>query len=115
MLVRKLFLPALLFTALTCSAKAMPASSAPANLIQNAAANQDIIEVKNKKKVQRHHRATRHRDVRRHHNARRYYGNRYRPGYRYRSAPRGWHGYYSRPAYWRTRGCVIVGPLWFCP
>jgi len=39
----------------------------------------------------------------------------YRPGYRYRSAPRGWHRYHARPRDWRTRGCVIVGPMWFCP
>lgn len=40
---------------------------------------------------------------------------RYRPGYRYRSAPRGWHRYHARPRDWRSRGCVIVGPVWFCP
>lgn len=39
----------------------------------------------------------------------------YRPGNRYRSAPRGWHRYGARPRDWRTRGCVIVGPVWFCP
>lgn len=39
----------------------------------------------------------------------------YRPGYRYNSAPRGWHRYHARPRDWRTRGCVIVGPMWFCP
>lgn len=40
---------------------------------------------------------------------------RYRPGYRYRSAPHGWHRYDRRPGDWRRRGCVIVGPVWFCP
>ncbi|MBS0247605.1 MAG: hypothetical protein JSR61_13380 [Proteobacteria bacterium] len=40
---------------------------------------------------------------------------RYRPGYRYRSAPHGWHRYDRRPGDWRRRGCVIVGPMWFCP
>lgn len=40
---------------------------------------------------------------------------RYRPGARYRQAPRGWHRFHQRPSNWRTRGCVIVGPLWFCP
>lgn len=39
----------------------------------------------------------------------------YRPGHRYAHAPRGWHRYPTRPAFWQTRGCVIVGPLWFCP
>lgn len=39
----------------------------------------------------------------------------YRPGYRYRNAPPNWRRYDSRPGNWRTRGCVIVGPIWFCP
>lgn len=46
---------------------------------------------------------------------RRSYRQRYRAGQRYRSAPRGWRRYDRRPSYWRTRGCVIVGPVWFCP
>jgi len=39
----------------------------------------------------------------------------YRPGYRYRNAPPNWSRYDGRPGDWRTRGCVIVGPVWFCP
>lgn len=46
---------------------------------------------------------------------RRGYRQRYRAGRSYRSAPRGWRRYERRPSYWRTRGCVIVGPVWFCP
>jgi hypothetical protein len=30
--------------------------------------------------------------------------------YRYRNYNR----YYSRPYNWRSRGCVSVGPIWFC-
>jgi hypothetical protein len=41
--------------------------------------------------------------------------SRYRAGGRYRSAPHGWHRFHSRPHDWRTRGCILVGPLWFCP
>ncbi|MFA6265037.1 MAG: hypothetical protein WC670_04885 [Pseudolabrys sp.] len=40
---------------------------------------------------------------------------RYRAGQRYRSAPHGWHRYDRRPGDWNRRGCVMVGPLWFCP
>ncbi len=40
---------------------------------------------------------------------------RYRPGRHYGHAPRGWHRYHDRPRDWRTRGCIVVGPLWFCP
>lgn len=41
----------------------------------------------------------------------------YRRGYRAgrRSPPRGWRRYRSRPSNWRSRGCVIIGPVWFCP
>jgi hypothetical protein len=51
-----------------------------------------------------------------------WYGNKYygpkhqfRPGGRYSHAPKGWHRHGSRPAYWATRGCITVGPIWFCP
>lgn len=27
---------------------------------------------------------------------------------------RGWHRYHSRPHNWRSRGCVAIGPIWFC-
>ena len=27
----------------------------------------------------------------------------------------GWHRYHSRPYDWRSRRCVMVGPLWMCP
>lgn len=37
------------------------------------------------------------------------------PGRSYRHAPRGWNRYHSRPRDWRRRGCVSVGPVWFCP
>jgi hypothetical protein len=39
----------------------------------------------------------------------------YVPGHRYRYAPHGWHRYHARPRNWHTRGCILVGPLWFCP
>lgn len=34
---------------------------------------------------------------------------------RYRRAPRGWRRYGSRPRGWRGRGCIVIGPLWYCP
>ena len=51
------------------------------------------------------------------HSSRRHHRNRwhYVPGRRYSHAPRGWRRYHHRPHYWRTRGCIIVGPVWFCP
>jgi hypothetical protein len=43
------------------------------------------------------------------------YQGRYHPGRRYSRAPRGWHRYSARPYNWHTRGCILVGPVWFCP
>ncbi len=39
----------------------------------------------------------------------------YRPGSRHAHAPKVWHRHSKRPSYWQTRGCVVVGPVWFCP
>jgi hypothetical protein len=39
---------------------------------------------------------------------------RYTPGRRYRSAPSHYRRYAHRPADWRSRGCILVGPAWFC-
>lgn len=33
----------------------------------------------------------------------------------YRRAPRGWNRYSSRPRNYRSRGCIIIGPVWYCP
>lgn len=40
---------------------------------------------------------------------------RYAPGARLRNAPPGYRRHGARPGNWRTRGCVMVGPIWFCP
>jgi len=36
-------------------------------------------------------------------------------GRRYDRSPPGWHRHGRRPHDWRRRGCVVVGPVWFCP
>ncbi len=41
----------------------------------------------------------------------RYYGR----GYARRGPPPGWHRFGYRPNDWRTRGCLEIGPAWFCP
>ena len=52
-----------------------------------------------------HHYDKHHREMRR----------RYIAGHRYHSPPHGWHRYAHRPRDWHTRGCILVGPIWFCP
>jgi hypothetical protein len=32
-----------------------------------------------------------------------------------RRPPPGWRRYRARPRDYRRRGCVIIGPIWYCP
>ncbi len=41
----------------------------------------------------------------------RYYGR----GYARRGPPPGWRRFGYQPRDWRTRGCLEIGPAWFCP
>lgn len=41
--------------------------------------------------------------------------HRYAPGRSFRAPPPGYRRYGARPGNWRTRGCVTVGAIWFCP
>ncbi|MGE3993268.1 hypothetical protein [Pseudorhodoplanes sp.] len=88
---------------LALTAAFSPASALPSSAAKNLDYTTDSAVVLAQYK---HYRNDRHRNVRRHH---------YRPGGRYHSAPHGWRRYGSRPRDWQTRGCVIVGPVWFCP
>lgn len=91
---------ALLFSALAFT----PASAAPVAHVNGASStSSSVLPVQY------------HRDRNRHRYERDRYRSRYRAGHRYRHAPRGWHRYYNRPRSWRNRGCVMVGPVWFCP
>ncbi len=84
------------------SATAAPVSKTPA---PQAATQQSLPLLS----IQHRHR----RDWRRHRYNRHH--RHFRPGWRYRSAPRHWRRYGHRPHDWRRRGCIIVGPVWFCP
>jgi len=41
----------------------------------------------------------------RHNYNRRHYGH----------PPRGWNRYHRRPGGWKRRGCLAIGPVWYCP
>jgi Ni/Co efflux regulator RcnB len=90
---------------LTGPAHAVPLA-APSALL-DAAAQHDVTE---QVRHQRWH-ATNRSGVRRGHRA----PHRYKPGSRLREAPRGYRRYNARPRDWDRRGCVVVGPFWFCP
>ncbi|MDH4983451.1 hypothetical protein [Hyphomicrobium sp. D-2] len=42
-------------------------------------------------------------------------GPKYKPGHKYDKAPKNWKRHGKRPSDWQRRGCVVVGPVWFCP
>jgi hypothetical protein len=44
-----------------------------------------------------------------------YYRGGYYAGRNYRRAPYGWRSYSYRPWGWQRRGCIIAGPVWYCP
>jgi hypothetical protein len=54
-------------------------------------------------------------DDHRHHHPSRHDDRHFHPGRHYDAPPYGWHRYHSRPWDWETRGCIVVGPFWFCP
>jgi len=96
-----------LSAALLLSAFAIsPASAAPAAPLQGLAGHSSLI-------LAQYHPHDQHNY---HHSARHaVHHAHYIAGHRYHSAPRGWHRYHARPHDWHTRGCILVGPLWFCP
>lgn len=49
------------------------------------------------------------------HAKKRVHRHRYKPGSRHARAPQGWRRHNVRPRDWSTRGCIVVGVLWFCP
>lgn len=94
-----------LASALLLGAALTPATAAPMAPLSSAPAVESAL-------IQAQYNRDRDRDYRRNHRAT---PPRYRAGGRYKSAPRGWNRYDRRPGDWSRRGCVMVGPLWFCP
>ena len=95
----KLILPALAALLLFAApAGAMPLAGSSKDVVHSKSG---IVEVQH-----RRHNSRSHHRHRRHH---------YRAGHRYRSAPPGWRRHHVRPWDWQRRGCVIGGPVWFCP
>jgi Ni/Co efflux regulator RcnB len=93
---------ALAASALFMAAMLSPAQAAAVNPAAGIAAAPDnaLIQVQDRSR----------RDGRR---GRDYRGRRdFRRGYR--RPPRGYRSYRRRPSDWRRRGCIVIGPLWYC-
>jgi hypothetical protein len=100
MMMTKVFVPAALLAGLCV----VPANAAPAPAPLPSIAAADVVQVQRRPDDYSGRRGGYDRDR-----------SHFRPGHRYDRAPSNWHRYHSRPRDWRRRGCVIVGPIWFCP
>lgn len=106
----RFFAAALLATGLMV----VPATAAPMPATKNAGNSIESMTTQvqyHKKKYKKRYDNRRYRDRREY----RHGMHRYRPGHHYRHRPHGWRSYHHRPHGWYGRGCVVVGPMWFCP
>lgn len=85
------------------------ASAAPVNASKSQFAASPALPII---QIQHHPHAAPHRPHAAPHRAQR---PKFVPGRRYGSAPHGWHRHGARPGDWQRRGCIMVGPAWFCP
>src|SRR5262245_56804082 len=64
----------------------------------------EVIQVGNKNKNKNKNHNHNHNNHNHNHNHGYYHGGKY------------WgHRYYARPYNWQALGCVVVGPVWYCP
>ena len=60
------------------------------------------------------HGGCKHYNYNKHYNYKHY--NYHHGGGKYYYRNRYWgHRYYARPYNWQALGCVVVGPVWYCP
>ncbi|MEG6507429.1 hypothetical protein V6C03_00415 [Methyloligella sp. 2.7D] len=101
------------FAALLVStgAQAAPAAASLAvtPAVQYGTDNSDLlVEVGNKKKWKKRYRH-------KYHNRHNYHRHHYHHHRYYRRPPPGWYRYSYRPYGWSRRGCIAIGPVWYCP
>jgi Ni/Co efflux regulator RcnB len=100
----KALVPAALVSMLAAtSASATPAVAPLAQLKTGMPA--DTVKVQDHE-GRRHERRSVHREAR---------DQRYTPGQHYDRAPSHYRRHADRPRDWHSRGCIRVGPAWFCP
>ncbi|HEX6609987.1 MAG TPA: hypothetical protein VF051_04350 [Hyphomicrobiaceae bacterium] len=99
----KVLAPAAVLASLLAFAPSFANAAAAPGLAAKPAAETGIVKVQNRERARR-------KQIRR-----RSFNRGYRAGSRHAHAPRGWRRYDRRPWDWRRRGCIIVGPIWFCP
>jgi hypothetical protein len=105
----KFVIPVIAASFISISAAQAAPLSVPALDLATSTSPADLIQ------VQHRHRDSRHRDSHRHHRYDRHRHHRYDRHRSRRHPPRGWHRFHHRPHNWRMRGCIAIGPAWFCP
>ena len=108
-MIKSISIAAIVSVAMASGAWAAPVS--PATTQPAASVSSDLIEIGKKgkgwkkgwKKGKGKYRGRKH------------YRGGYSAGRKYGRAPHGWRSYSYRPRGWQRRGCIVVGPAWFCP
>lgn len=99
----KVFAPAAVLASLLAFSPSFANAAAAPGVAAKPAGEAGIVKVQDRDGMRR-------KEIRR-----RSFNKGYRAGSRHSHPPRGWRRYDRRPSDWRTRGCIIVGPIWFCP
>jgi hypothetical protein len=94
-MLKAIAVAALMLGASMTASTAAPISGTTSKAL--AGAQQDDVETSSQQR--RHWRGKRH----------------YRHWDRRRGPPPGWRRHNTRPWDWQRRGCIQIGPLWFCP
>ena len=94
----KVIVTAVGFSFLVCTG----ASALPAPKSQLATPSSDLVEVGKKHDYKKHGYKRGH-----------YKHDAYKHAYKH--PPKGWRSYSSRPIFWERRGCLLIGPGWYCP
>jgi hypothetical protein len=105
LMIKPILTAAALSLAAATAAWALPVSpTAPLPPLDSS----DVIQVGH------YHGGGKHFNYNKHYNYKHY--NYHHGGGKYYYRNRYWgHRYYARPYNWQTLGCVVVGPVWYCP
>lgn len=108
-MIKSILAASIITFGLVSAASALPGRMAS----PDSASSSDLMQVKKDwKKGDWKHNNWKHDNWKKRGNWHKYNKNKY--SYR-NHPPRGWHSYNYRPYGWANRGCIIVGPLWYCP
>jgi hypothetical protein len=99
---------------LTAAALSLAAATAAWALPVSPTASLPPLDSSDVIQVGHYHGGGKHYNYNKHYNYKHY--NYHHGGGKYYYRNRYWgHRYYARPYNWQALGCVVVGPVWYCP